>query len=132
MEINVVIAYTLEQVYYKIRRREVEVADKVVVIDCTTNDIRKVQDPWEVARRMGKVLDALTDAKAAAVIGVETKPIRHINVAPYNEAMHRLYISRKKTYGCQTQIRVRDLARDGFHVNRDIFHTRIGKVSIRD
>ena len=68
-----------------------------------------------MTRRLGKVLDVLE--KAAAVVVVQVKPIRHLNVTQINGDIHRLCVSRDKVYGCHTQIRMRDLARDGFHVS---------------
>ena len=87
----------------------------MVVIDNITNDVRKVRDPWEVARRMGKVLDICGDA--AAVVVTEVKPIRHLDVTPFNKELHKLYATREKVFGCHTQVRMRDLGRDGFHVS---------------
>ena len=115
LEIEVVVAYTMEEAYHRIRRKEIEVEGKLVVVDNVTNDVRKVKEPWEVARRMGKLLDVLGDS--AAVVAVQVKPIRHLNVNHVNRAIHRLCISRDKVYGCHTQIRMCDLARDGFHVS---------------
>ena len=87
LEIEVVVAYTMEEAYHRIRRREIEVEGKVVVVDNVTNDIRKVRDPWEVSRRMGKLLDVLE--VAAATVVVEAKPIRHLDVTPFNGAFRR-------------------------------------------
>ena len=114
---EVVVAYTMEEAYHRIRRGEIEVEGKVVVVDNVTNDVRKVQDPWEVQRRMGKLLDTLDSA--AAVVVLETKPIRHIDVSPFNGMLHKLCVSRRNVFGCRTQIRMRDLGRDGFHVAPD-------------
>ena len=86
-----------------------------MVSDNVTNDVRKVRDPWEVQRRMGKVLDALEGA--AAVVALQVKPIRHLDVTPYDESLHKLIKSRNNVFGCHTQIRMRDLGRDGFHVS---------------
>ena len=63
---------------------------------------------------MGKLLDSLDTAAAAVVL--QTKPIRHLNVTPFNDMIHKLCVSRQRVFGCHTQIRMRDLARDGYHV----------------
>ena len=114
LEVEVVAAYTIEEAYYRVRRGEIEVVGKIVVVDNITNDVRKVGDPWEVGRRLGKLLDVLEDA--AAVVVVEVKPIRHLNVSPFNETIHKICLARDKVFGCHTQIRMYDLGRDGFHV----------------
>jgi hypothetical protein len=103
--------------YHKIRRREIEVEGKVVVVDNVTNDndIRKVRDPWEVARRLGKVLEVC--GEAAAVVVMEAKHIRHLDVTMFNEAFHKLCVPRKNVFGCHTQVKMRDLGRDGYHVS---------------
>ena len=52
LEIEVVVAYTMEEAFHRIRRGEIEVEGKVVVVDSVTNDVRKTRDPWEVGRRV--------------------------------------------------------------------------------
>ena len=118
-EIEVVTAYTMEQAFHMVRRKEVVVEGKIVILDNVTNDVRKAREPLEVARRMGRVLDALEEAEATAVVAVEIKPMRHINVIPHNESLHHLLVARRGVYGCHTQIRMEDLTHDGFHVKRD-------------
>ena len=115
LEIEVVVAYTMEEAFHRIRRGEIEVEGKVVVVDNVTNDVRKVREPWEVTRRVGKLLDVLE--KAAAVVVVQVKPIRSLDVTDFNKAIHRLCVSREGVFGCHTQITMRDLASDGFHVS---------------
>ena len=115
LKIEVVVAYMVEEAYHRIRRGEIEVEGKIVVVDNVTNDVRKVCDPWEVGRRMTKVLDALEGA--AAVVAVQVKPIRHLDITPYNETLHHLCTTRKGVFGCHTQIRMDDLGRDGYHVS---------------
>ena len=87
LEIEVVVAYTLEEAYHRIRRKEIEVEERIVVIDNVTNDVRKVRDPWEVKRRMGKLMEVLEGA--AATVVVEVKPMRQLDVRP----SMRLYIN---------------------------------------
>ena len=53
------------------------------------------------------------------MVVVEIKPIRNINVVPFNETIHQLLKARDGVYGCHTQIRMGDLGHDGYHVKRD-------------
>ena len=64
---------------------------------------------------MAKLLDALDSAAATVVI--EIKPIRHLDVTPFNRTIHDLCKPRQKVFGCRTQVTMRDLGRDGFHVS---------------
>ena len=117
MKVSVETTDTIEETYNKVRNGEIDVKGKAVILDCMTNDVRRTTPP-EMARRTGMLLDIFEEAETEAVVVCEVKPIRHLDVRPFNEALHSLLSTRKGTFGCHTQIRMDHLARDGFRVSQ--------------
>ena len=123
LRIEVVVVYTLEEASSKVRRGEIKVGEKVVMVDCLTNNVRKVKGrpqatPREVADKMDNLIDLLISRRAAAVVACEVKPQRYSNVRPFNETLHHLYLA-KEARDCPTQVELQHLDRDGFHVKRE-------------
>ena len=88
-----------------------------------TNDVRDTRarqgvTPMELADKLTILLDLLESRGALTATVCQLKPMRHVNVTPYNHAMHHEIVNRPGVFGCDTQIRMGSLARDGYHVLR--------------
>jgi hypothetical protein len=70
--------------------------------------------PAAVAEKLGDLLDSMREAQAVVVC--ETNPMWHVDVTPYNKAIHMECVDREGVHGCHTQTRLEHLARDGFHI----------------
>ena len=95
----------------------------VVVVDCLTNEVRgswrrKALSPDELVERVHGLRCRLLMAGAEAVVICYLKPMEVRDVRPYNVTLHEYLRAMGPTgFGCQTQVRIRDLdPRDGFHV----------------
>jgi hypothetical protein len=118
--VEVVVCYTLEEALHRIERGNVDVEGAVVIIDNITNDVRGTRtrpqtSPEEVAERL-RSLVWLMRSKAQAVVICEVKPMYHINVNPYNLAIHHKFLDHSKVFGCRTMTRLGHLKTDGFHI----------------
>jgi hypothetical protein len=118
-DIEVVMAYTLEGALGMIRRGEIKTKEAVVVVDNLTNNVRGTKarprtTPVAVAERLGELLDTMWEAQAVVVC--EVKPMQHVDVTPYNIALHMECVGREGVHGCHTQTRLGHLAGDGFHI----------------
>ena len=123
-DIEVVVAYRLEDAYERVRRGEVAVNGAYVVIDNITNSIKgnwhhRGESPEEVVNKVAQLRSLILASSAAAVVVAEVKPMGHVDVRPYNRILHEYLGSCGKTgFGCKTQIRMEYLASDGTHVKR--------------
>ena len=123
-DIEIVVAYRLEDAFHRIKRGEIKVRDAYVVIDNLTNNIRgnwrmQGESPEQVVDGVARLRDLILSLSAAAVVVCEVKPMGMIDVRPFNSRLHH-FLSTCGTngYGCNTQIRMEFLAPDGFHVNK--------------
>ena len=122
-DIEVVVAYRLEEAYYRIRRGEIDVKDSYVIIDNITNNVRGGRNspgepPERVINQIACLRDLILSLSAAAVVVCQIKPMAVVDVRPYNQLLHNYLGScGEGNYGCTTQIRMDYLAADGFHVN---------------
>ena len=121
-DIRNVVTYTTEEAYHRVGRGEVDVRGAVVVVDCLTNDVRgtrqrKAATPDELVTRIDGLRREILAAGAVSVIICEIKPMRLVDVTPYNSSLHEYLLSLGGLgYGIETQIRLESLRDDGFHV----------------
>ena len=125
IDIEVVVAYTLEEAYRRINRGELSVEGAVVLVDDLTNDVRGTRhrpsvSPLQLVRLVDILRRKIMAAGAAAVIVCQLKPMETVDVTPYNTQLN-CYLLRERErgregYGCRTQIRMSFLKTDGFHI----------------
>ena len=66
---------------------------------------------------MATLREYILSKSAKAVIVCELKPMMRVDVRPYSSQIHEYLLAcGKGGYGCRTQIRLRYLRDDGFHV----------------
>ena len=124
-EIEVCVAYTLEEAFYRVARGDVDVREATVVIDNITNDVRGTQQkpaatPEDTVFRVDKLRRKLLEAGAKAVVVAEIKPMQWVDVRPHNRRLHYYLLSQGRDgHGISTQIRMNFLRNDGFHVRRE-------------
>ena len=117
-DIQVVEAFHVEDAYCLVAERKIDVSGAVVVVDCLTNDARGTKrkpavGPEELVRQIDVLRGATWSAKETVIC--QLKPMRHVNVVPYNKLLHE-YLRSEGSIGCQTMIRAEFLKADGFHV----------------
>ena len=125
-EIQVVVAYRLEDAYERIEKKDhkfhVNVENSYVIIDNITNNIRggknnEAEPPDLVADRVAALRELILSNSAKAVVVCEPKPMKWVDVRYSSVRIHKHLVSvGKGGYGCRTQIRMRYLRDDGFHV----------------
>ena len=91
-EIGVVVAYTLEEAFFRISKGELDARGATVVMDNLTNDVRGTRQspavtPDELVFRVDLVRKALLAAGAIAVVVSEVKPMEMVDVRPHNRAL---------------------------------------------
>ena len=128
MEIDVVVAYTLDEAYRRIDRGEIDVVGAIVVIDDLTNDVRGTRSrppttPQQLVRLVDTLRRRVMAAGAEAVIVCQLKPMQTVDVTPFNEMLDN-YLRRERERGrdgfaCRTQIRLQYLKGDGYHIRPD-------------
>ena len=128
MQIEVVVAYTLEEAYRRISQGEVRVEEAVVVVDNLTNDVRGTRNrpsvsPQQLMRLVDCLRRKVMAEGAVAVVVCQLKPMEIGDVTPYNQLLDS-YLKREKDkgrdgYSCRTQIRLDYLKGDGYHVRPD-------------
>ena len=122
-DIQIVVAYRLEDAFYRVRRGEIEVKDSYVVIDNVTNNVkgnwsRAREPPEQVVERVANLRELVLSLSAAACVVCEIKPMRMIDVRPYNRLIHQYLGSCGGSgFGCNTQICMDFLAADGTHIS---------------
>ena len=121
-DIQVVVAFRLEDAYERIWNCDINVKDANVIIDNYTNNVRggkgHAPEPPEVVTQKVALLRELILARSArAVVVCELKPMRWIDVRPYTTEIHSYLDScGDDGHGCRTQIRMNFLKSDGVHV----------------
>ena len=122
-EILPVVAPTVETAFFMVEKGEVDVRGAVVLIDNLTNDARgnpnrPAATPQELIRRVDRLRERVRMASAVAVVVCEVKPMQVTDVRPYNSLLDSYLRSKGRTgYGCRTQIQMKTLKPDGFHIN---------------
>ena len=93
------------------------------MVDNLTNNIRgswrsQADSLQQLVNRVDRLRQTLLAAKAAAVVVIEVKPMRIVDVRPFNRLLSE-YLRNCGTsgYGCKTQIRMEFLKPDGYHIN---------------
>ena len=121
-DIEVTVAYTVEEAFHRVARRNIDVRDAVVVVDNLTNNVRgtstrKAASPQELVNCVDQLGGKLREAGAKAVVLCQLKPMQLTNVTPYNELLDN-YLRNLGSggYGCRTQIRLEYLKTDGYHI----------------
>ena len=121
-EIEVKVAYTLEDLRAKMDHEGWDVKDAVTIVDTLTNNIRNTpsrpaNSPHELVAELAKTRKKLYEAGAAQVVTCEIKPMTIVDVRPYNNTLHDYLCQQPdEGLGCRTQIRMSDLKGNGFHV----------------
>ena len=123
LDIKVEVAYTTEEACDRLERGQIDVRGAGVVIDNLTNDARgsrwkAAASPDELLQRVDRLRRRLLEAGAMAVVTCQIKPMQTVDVTPHNTLISD-YLRADPDgigYGCQTQVRMYSLARDGFHV----------------
>ena len=121
-QIKIEVAYRLEDAYSRIDKGEIDVGGAYVIVDNVTNNVRggKNHDPEPpdlVTDRVAALRELILEKAAKAVVVCELKPMKWVDVRAHSAMIHRYLISCGKSgYGCRTQIRMRYLKEDGFHV----------------
>ena len=123
-DIDVRVAYTQEEAYYRVAKGEVDVRGALVVVDNLTNDVRGTRQrapatPDETLFRLDRLRQKLHEAGAKAVVVVEVKPMQMIDVRPHNRKLNTYLNSVEGGYGISTQIRMNYLKNDGFHIRKE-------------
>ena len=122
-DIQIVVAYRLEDAFYQIRRKEIDVRGAYVVIDNITNNIKgnwryPPEPPERVINRVAALRELIISSSAAAVVVAEVKPMGICDVRPFNWRLHEFLAScGNNGFGCKTQVRMEFLAADGTHVD---------------
>ena len=125
MEISVEVVYTLDVAYRRVDRGMINVRGATVVIDNLTNDVRGTQtrpavSPQLLVRQVDRLRLRVMEAGAAAVVVCQLKPMQIRDVTPYNTLLDDyLRLEREQGrggHGCRTQIRLKHLKSDGYHV----------------
>ena len=122
-DIDICVAYTLDEAFHRVDRGEVDVRGATVVIDNITNDVRGTRQkpaatPEETVSRVARLREGLLTAGAEAVVVAEVKPMQQVDVRPHNRLLHYYLRAQGNGYGVQTQIRMDYLRQDGFHIGK--------------
>ena len=120
-EIEICVAYTLDEAMQRVDRGAINVRDAIVVVDSLTNDIRGTRlrpslTPSELVRGVDRLRGILVAAGARASVICQVKPMQLGDVTPYNELLSEYLRGQRGGFGCRTQIRLGHLKPDGFHV----------------
>ena len=122
-DIEIVVAYRIEEAMARVRNGDLDVKDCYVVVDNLTNHAkgswRSCSDtPEQLTHRVDEFRRLLISSSAAAVVICQIKPMQTVDVRPFNQSLHQ-YLSSCGTanYGCLTQIRMDYLRADGTHIS---------------
>ena len=121
-DIDIKVAYRVEDATQLVLRREIDVAGRYVVIDDLTNNVRgnvrqPADTPEQLVERVDQLRRALLSASAAAVVVMEVKPMRYVDVRPYNYLLSSYLMNCQAGYGSKTMIQMEHLKYDGYHVS---------------
>ena len=117
-EIEVAVAFTLEEALQRVDRGAINVRDSIVIVDNLTNDIRGTRlrpsvTPQQLVRGVDRLRGILRMAGAKAVVVCQIKPMQVCNVTPYNELLSSYLGAQRWGFGCRTQVRLCFLKSDG-------------------
>ena len=128
IDVEVVVAYTLDEAYRRIDRGEIDVEGAIVLVDDLTNDVRGTRQrpavtPPQLLRLVDNLRRRVMAAGAQAVTVCQLKPMQTVDVTPFNEQLCD-YLRREKQrgrdgFGCRTQIRLDYHKGDGYHIRPD-------------
>ena len=123
IDIEIEVVYRMEDLYKRIVYGRLDVSDREVILDNLTNNVRggKKDDPDSPDSFLTKVdilRHIILGRGAKALLVMQIKPMRHVDVRPYNECLNRyLKDCPEPTFGCKTQIRMSQLKADNFHIH---------------
>ena len=138
MEIEVVVAYTLDEAYRRIEQGEFRMEGAVVLLDNLTNDVRGTRSrpsvtPQQLLRLIDGVRRKVMAAGAAAVVTCQLKPMQTTDVTAYNEHLEnylrRAVCTGAVCTGCVGPLNIALLKRK-VHITMCILHYRVCLVSI--
>ena len=120
-DIDIVVAYTLDEAIQRVDRGAIDVRDTVTIIDNLTNDIRGTKlrpsmTPERLVETVSQLRDSLKKAGVRETVICEVKPMMMKDVDPYNQRLSGYLRGQSQGLGYPTQIRLKHLKRDGFHV----------------
>ena len=125
MEVEVVVAFTLDEAYRGVEHGVIDARGKTVIIDDLTNDVRGTRarpaaSPQQLVRLMDRLRTRLMTAGATATVVCQLKPMQVTDVSPYNDLLHDYLHGEQKRgrhgFGCRTQIGLDFLKADGYHI----------------
>ena len=128
MQVEVVVAYTLDEAHRRINRGEFRLEGSIVLIDNLTNDVRGTRSrpaasPEQLVRLVDQLRRRVMAAGARAVVVCQVKPMQTTDVTPHNVQLNtylRMERNRGRDgFGCQTMIRLDFLESDGYHLRPD-------------
>ena len=124
-DIEVAVAYTLDEAHRRIDRGEFRLEGATVLVDNLTNDVRGTRSrpsvsPQQLVRLVDSLRRKVMAAGAAAVTVCQLKPMQTTDVTPFNDLLNS-YLRREKQrgrdgFGCGTMIRLDNLRGDGYHL----------------
>ena len=121
-DIEVAVAYTVEEAFHRVARRNIDVRGATIIVDNLTNDVRgtssrQAVSPQELINYVDQLGGKLREAGATAMVVCQLKPMQVTNVTPFNELLDKyLRAQGSGGHGCRTQIRLNYLKSDGFHI----------------
>ena len=119
-DIEVVPAFHVEDAFYMIEKRRIDVSGAIVIVDCLTNDVRGTRqrqplEPEELVRQIHVLREKTQWANARETVICQVKPMRYVDVTPHNVLLHE-YLCGQGVSGCQTMIHMEFLKHDGYHI----------------
>ena len=124
-DIDICVAYTLEEAIRRVETRTVDVIGAKVIIDDLTNDVRGTRarpavSPRELIRLVDQLRWKVMRAGAVGVVVCQVKPMQAMDVTPHNSLLNDYLRDEAKRgrggHGCRTQITLDSLRPDGFHI----------------
>ena len=129
-DVEVAVAYTLEEAHRRTDRGEFQLEGAIVVVDNLTNDVRGTRgrsavSPQQLMRLVDGLRRKVMAAGAVAVVVCQLKPMQTTDVTPYNDLLD-CYLRREKErgrdgFGCRTMIRMDSLKGDGYHLKPEFW-----------
>ena len=129
-DVEVAVAYTLEEAHRRTDRGEFRLEGAIVVVDNLTNDVRGTRgrppvSPQQLVRLVDGLRRKVMAAGAVAVVVCQLKPMQTTDVTPYNDILDS-YLRREKErgrdgFGCRTMIRLDSLKGDGYHLRPEFW-----------
>ena len=125
--------WRLEDAFKRIRRGDIDVSGRTVVLDNLTNNVRGSKkdppdSPDDFIAKVDELRHLILGRGARDLKIMQIKPMRHVDVRPYNERLHRYLLDcPDPTYGSGTMVRMSFLKGDGFHIH-PMYHSVLDRT----